>query len=221
MDNQIISLSLPKGDALPFLSEQLDHINFPLKGYQSDNRTYRPMVEHLPVRAKIMAEKDVALQVAAGNYDIGFCGQDWIQEHIVRFSASRLQILYTMKHSSQALYVCSGNRGNIRTIDDLHSLSDVIEIVSEYPNLAENFAIQNRLKRFKIFSAWGSVEAYPPEHAHVVILKAKDDNDLHQKELFMLEKLFNSDLCLVVNQNAYKEKDLTPVLKYLLTLEAN
>ena len=221
MNNQLISLSLPKGDALPFLAKQLKQIDFPIKGYQSDNRTYRPEVENLPVRAKIMAEKDVALQVAAGNYDIGFCGQDWIYEHSVRFRGTHLQILYPLKHESESVFVCSGKDGNIHNIKDLQSMDDTIEIVSEYPNIAEHFAIKHQLKRFKIFPAWGSVEAYPPEHAHVVILKANNEQELSDKGLIMLSQLLNADVCLVVNQNAYKEKDLRPVLRYLLKLEAN
>jgi ATP phosphoribosyltransferase len=221
MDNQEIGLSLPKGDALPFLSDKLQEINFPIDGYRADNRTYRPTLNNLPVRAKIMAEKDVALQVAAGNYDIGFCGKDWIEEYTVRFRASNLQILFTIGSANQSVFVCSGSGGNINNLTDLDICTDFIEIVSEYPNLAENFAIYQRLKRFKIFSAWGSAEAYPPEHAHLAILKASDESMLQKNQLIMLEKLFDVNLCLVVNSHAYQSKDLTPVLKYLFALEAN
>ncbi|ETR74536.1 MAG: ATP phosphoribosyltransferase [Candidatus Magnetoglobus multicellularis str. Araruama] len=221
MDNQKVSLSLPKGDMLPLLSEVLESIRFPLDGYRSDNRTYRPTVHQLPVRAKIMAEKDVALQVAAGNYDIGFCGKDWILEYTARFSASSLQVLFSIESVRQSVFVCCGEDGSMSTLDDLQACQDFIEIVSEYPNLAESFAIQNRLKRFKIFSAWGSVEAYPPEHAHVAILKARDEKMLKDNQLLILEKLFDVDLCLVVNAHAYRSKDLTPALKYLFALEAS
>jgi len=221
MDNQAICLSLPKGDALPFLAEELKKIQFPIEGYQADNRTYRPEVHQLPVRAKIMAEKDVALQVAAGNYDIGFCGKDWIEEYTVRFSASSLQILFTIGPAKQSICVCSGFGGKINNLGDLNDSPDFIEIVSEYPNLAENFAIHHQLKRFKIFSAWGSVEAYPPEHAHLAILKDSEENIIQQNQLIMLKKLFEVNLCLVVNSRSYQLKDLTPVLKYLFALEAS
>jgi len=221
MNNQTISLSLPKGDMLPILAERLEQVQFPIDGYQSDNRTYRPKVNQLPVRAKIMAEKDVALQVAAGNYDIGFCGRDWIQEYTVRFQASSLQILFSMPTVSHSVFVCSGEGGNIQTVEDINTINSFVEIVSEYPNLSEDFAIQNRLKRFKIFTAWGSAEAYPPEHAHIVILKAQDEKDIARKKLIGLKKLFDAKLCLVVNEKAYRSKDLTPVLNYLFELEAN
>ena len=74
MNSETICISLPKGDALKPLAAYLETRCFPIVGYNSENRTYRPEVKELPVRAKIMAEKDVALQVAVGNYDIGFCG---------------------------------------------------------------------------------------------------------------------------------------------------
>jgi ATP phosphoribosyltransferase len=220
MDNQEISLSLPKGDILPFLSKQLQQIQFPIDGYTSDNRTYRPNVHQLKVRAKIMAEKDVILQVAAGNYDLGFCGKDWIEEYTVRFSASCLQILFSIEHSNQSVFVCSGIGGKFNSLKDFQNYPDYIDIVSEYPNLSENFAIYHRLKRFKIFSAWGSAEAYPPEHAHLAILKATNENMLQKNRLIALKKLFDIDLCLIVNSHAYQTKDLTTVLQYLFALEA-
>jgi len=220
MDNQEIGLSLPKGDILPFLSEQLHQIKFPIDDYRSDNRTYRPNVNQLNVRAKIMAEKDVVLQVAAGNYDIGFCGKDWIEEYTVRFSASCLQILFSVGHANQSVYVCSGTGGEFNSLKDLENFPEFIDIVSEYPNLSENFAIHQRLKRFRIFPAWGSAEAYPPEHAHLAILKASHECELQKNRLNVLEKLFDVNLCLVVNSQSYQSKDLTPVLQYLFALEA-
>ena len=51
------------------------------------------------------------------------------------------------------LYVCAGASSDIASIDDLRRRSGFVTLVSEYPNLAENFSITNRLGRFKIFSA--------------------------------------------------------------------
>lgn len=89
-----ISICLPKGDAMKPLAEYLEKLRFPVKEYHSKNRTYRPEVTDLGerVRAKIMAEKDVAIQVAVENYDIGFCGTDWIEEHTVRYRAAKLHV---------------------------------------------------------------------------------------------------------------------------------
>lgn len=92
-------------------------------------------------------------------------------------------------------------------------------IVSEYPNLAENFAIQNKLKKFKIFSAWGSVEGYPPEHADVVLLAAYDKDMLEGMGLHIVSCELESELSMIVNRKRFADKDLSPVLNFFSDTE--
>lgn len=213
MISETISVCLPKGDAMAPLAKLLLKLNFPVFDYNSKNRTYRPKVEGLPVRAKIMAEKDAAIQVAVGNYDIGCCGMDWVQEHIVKY-ASKLHIFKHLGLAKKQLYVCSGASGKIKSIQQLQEKLDFVIIVSEYPNLAENFAINNRFRKFKIFSAWGSVEAYPPEHADVVILSNSNKEKINNMGLHILKCEFESDLCVIVNRKSFMEKNLSSVLQF-------
>ncbi len=199
------------------LAQLFERIFFPVKDYNSKNRTYRAKVEGLPVRAKIMAEKDVAIQVAVGNYDIGFCGLDWIKEHTVRYRATKLHLFKHLGLNKKYLHACTGITGNLGSVGDLQTMQDFVTIVSEYPNLAENFAITNRLRKFKVFSAWGSVEVYPPEHADVVLLAVDDKTELKHMGLQNLVDNncdFESDLCLVVNSESFVKKNLFPVLKF-------
>ncbi len=200
------------------LGNLLEELNFPIEEYHSKNRTYRPTVKincESDIRAKIMAEKDVAIQIAAGNYDIGFCGMDWIQEHTVRYRASLLHIFRHLGLNRKGLYACTGLNSDMKNINDLKKREDFVVIVSEYPNMAEYFAIHNRLKKFKVFSAWGSVEAYPPEHADVVILAVDDKEKLHEMELHPIDNLLESDTCLIVNRKSFTEKNLSPILEFL------
>ena len=214
MTDELISICLPKGDALKPLSKRLDEIGFPISGYDSANRTYRPEVGDLPVRAKIMAEKDVAIQVAVKNYDIGFCGMDWIEEHTIRYRAAGLTVYSPMNMLKKNLHACAGLGGDIESVDDLLKRKDFITIVSEYPNLAENFAIRKKLRKFKIFSAWGSVEGYPPEHADIVLLTVYADESLEPMGLRGISRELESELCMVLNRVSFVEKDLSPVLEY-------
>ena len=209
-----ISVCLPKGDAMKPLAESLERLSFPVEEYHSKNRTYRPEVRGLPVRAKIMAEKDVAIQIGAGNYDIGFCGTDWIQEHATRYRTTRLFVFKPLGLDKKQLYVCTGLNGSLKSPDDLKKMREFVTIVSEYPNLAENFAIRKRLRKFKVFSAWGSVEGYPPEHADVVILAAYKQENLAKMELHTIGCELESELSLVVNRKSFEEKDLSPVLNF-------
>ncbi len=209
-----ISISLPKGEAMTSLAQYFETIGFPVQNYNAQNRTYRPEINDLPVRAKIMAEKDVAIQVAVGNYDIGFCGMDWIQELRVRYRETKLHIFKRLELNRKNLYACTSLKGNLQSVKDLTSRHDFVTIISEYPNLAEDFAIRHRLKKFKIFSAWGRAEAYPPEHADVVILAAYNGSTLNRIGLHKITKESESALCIVINRKSFLAKDLSNVLQF-------
>lgn len=204
------------------LAALLRKLKFPVKGYHSRNRTYRPDVEDLPVRTKIMAEKDIAIQIAAGNYDVGFCGLDWVLEHTIKYRAAGIHVLKHLGLDEKGLYLCAGLGGEIQSVADLHSIQEFVTIVSEYPNLAENFAMTERLRKFKVFSAWGSVEAYPPEHADLVLLAVEDPGELGRMGLQIVVGdgcYLESNLCLVVNRDRFREKNLSPVVEFFSDLE--
>ena len=209
-----ISISLPKGEAMASLAKYFEAIGFPVKNYNAQNRTYRPEIKNIPIRAKIMAEKDVAIQVAVGNYDIGFCGTDWIQELRVRYRGTKLHVFKQLDLNRKNLYACTSLKGNLQSVKDLTSRHDFVTIISEYPNLAEDFAIRHRLKKFKIFSAWGRAEAYPPEHADVVILAAYNESALNRIGLHKITKESESALCIVINRKSFLAKDLSNVLQF-------
>ena len=211
---ETVNFCVPKGDAMKPLSRLFDDVNFPISEYNSENRTYRPQLEGRPVRVKIMAEKDVALQVAVGNYDVGCCGLDWIKEHTTKYRASDLHVFRRLGICKKKIFLCSGLNSGIKCVSDLQEMDDFVRLVSEYPNLAESFAIHSRLQKFKIFSAWGSVEAYPPEHADVVLLAAENQASLQSMGLHILSCKIESELCVVVNRKSFMEKDLTCVLEF-------
>jgi ATP phosphoribosyltransferase len=210
----IISICLPKGNPMKPLDGYFKKTGFPVGEYHSENRTYRPAVGNLPVRAKIMAEKDVPIQVSIGNYDIGFSGLDWIRELTTKYRGSDIHVFKHLGLDQKGVYACTGINGNFDSTLDLHNKNGFINIVSEYPNLAEHFAIQNRLRKFKIFSAWGSVEAYPPEHADVVILSAYNPESLSAMGLCNISCELESELTLIVNRKSFIQKGLSTVLKF-------
>lgn len=210
-----IPLCLPKGESLAPVADIFGAIAFPIEGYRADNRTYRPVVPQFEqVRAKIFAEKDVVIQVAVGNYAIGFCGLDWIEEYVTKFPHSGVQILRRLGRNLKKLYACCHKSIDVSSLDGFCKSHKIVRIISEYPNLAENFAIQKGMKRFKVFPAWGSVEAYPPEHAEVVILAVTDENIIDSYDLKPLELILDSELCIILNQKEYEQRDLSLVLNY-------
>lgn len=211
-----ISLCLPKGEHLGIVASFLKEAGFPIKGYTADNRTYRPIVNEIDnVRAKIFAEKDVAIQVAVGNYSIGFCGLAWIEEYRRKFPNSELRILRKLGIDKKTIYACCHKSLEGISIEEFKQRHSQIRMVSEFPNLCEDFALNNRFRGFKVFSAWGSVEPYVPEHAELVVLTVKEMDSLAAHDLAPIASVLESELCLVINQRDYENEDLSPVLRYL------
>ncbi len=214
------SLCLPKGDNLKAVSAILEEISFPIEGYTSDNRTYRPVIETLKnTRAKIFAEKDVAIQVSVGNYDIGFCSLDWIEEQLAKSPKSDLKILKRVGRSYKKIFACCHKSFKGESIEEFLKLHDDCRIISEYPGISEHFAIDRGMKKYTIFPAWGSVEVYPPEHGEIVILAAEDDKSLEPLNLKPLDLILESELCIIINQRAYETRDISTVLNFFRKIE--
>lgn len=210
-----IALCLPKDKNMKFVSDIFREINFPITGYPPNNRSYRPEVQIEGVRTKIFAEKDIVIQVAIGNYSIGFCGLDWIEDFRIKFPFSEVKIIKEMGGISKRIYACSHIQSGRSSIHDFKDTNNEVRIISEYPNLAGHFAIINRLKRYKVFSAWGRAEAYLPDHGEIVLIPARDEDDVQSRNLHSLELILDSRLCIIVNQKDYETKDISSILNYL------
>jgi ATP phosphoribosyltransferase len=210
-----ISICLPKGENLEYVAGVLRGVGFPVEGYESDNRTYRPAVRDLPVRAKIFAEKNVVTQVAFGNYQLGFCGLDWIEEYRARFKRSGLDVLLPLPGGRKKLVVAAHESAGAVTIDEVRQAFPSVRIVSEYPHLAERFAIRRRLRNYHSYPAWGKVENYPPEHAELAVLAVGHEDEVRRLGLVPIEVMLVSTVCVIVHRRAFAERDLSPVLEYV------
>ena len=72
-------LALPKGRFLSPTANLLAEIDLGFQGYDDKSKQYRLRSARFPsLSAKILQEKDIPIQVAVGNYDLGICGSDWI-----------------------------------------------------------------------------------------------------------------------------------------------
>ena len=69
----------------------LEEADWGLNDYREGTRSYRLQSSRFPnISAKVFHEKDVPIQVAVGNYDLGICGLDWVEELLVKYPSSAL-----------------------------------------------------------------------------------------------------------------------------------
>lgn len=208
-----VKLALPKGRLLPPTSALLKQCRISLDGYDESSRSYRPHCRNLPnLIAKTFNEKDIPIQVAVGNYDLGICGKEWVEELLAKYPASAVVKVQDLGYGCRHLWLAASNSTDIASVDDLKRNNGTIRIVTEFPNLAESFALNLRLRRFKIFPVWGRAEVYPPENADLALIADGANAPNNHRRLAQLTSILNSCAILIANRNAWESKDLSCIL---------
>ena len=202
----LLKIALPKGRLLAQTSELLKKAGWGLTDYCEKARSYRLKSNRFPaLLVKVFQEKDIPIQVAVGNYDLGICGLDWIEELMVKYPSSAIVKINDLGYGEGALYAAAKSVS-------IAAKEGIIRIASEYPNLAESFAENLRLRRFSIYPLWGAAEVYPPENADMILLPGKKDEEILGYRLVPIGKVVNIRAFLIANNNSLKSKDMAEIL---------
>ncbi|NWF77931.1 MAG: ATP phosphoribosyltransferase [Chloroflexi bacterium] len=208
-----IKVALPKGRFLSPTARLLAETDLGFGGYSDRTKQYRLCSTRFPnLAAKILQEKDIPIQVAVGNYDLGICGLDWIEEFVVKYPAGALVKISSLNYGEGGIYAVASAQGGIASLEELSARRNDCRIVSEYPNLAEALALNLRMRRFRIFPVWGAAEAYPPENADLAVLWGKSGAQLVARGLIPLKKLLPVTAFLIANRESLENKDLSQIL---------
>ena len=105
----------------------------------------------------------------------------------------------------------AGSPYGISTIEEAKTKAGIIRIASEYPNLAESFALKLRLRRFGIFPLWGAAEVYPPESAELALVSGTTE-ELARYGLVPVSKILTASAVLIANRNSWEAKDMGQVV---------
>ena len=210
----MIKIALPAGDLRTPVSNILDSAGLRVEGYGEGSRTYILSVGgHEDVVARVFRERDIPIQIALGNYDLGVCGLAWIEELRVRFPQHPVALLRDMGVGRLGLYVASAADGG-RELSSLGGRRG-LRIASEYPNLAETFALAARLPAYRVQPVSGAAEAYPPEDADLAVIAAADEAAVSAQGLVPLHRLLDGSAWLIANAGSLTRKDLSPLLDLL------
>jgi ATP phosphoribosyltransferase len=203
-----IKLALPKGRLLRKTAAMLQKAEWELDEYHARTGFYRPRSRKFPdVLLRVFHEKDIPIQIAMGNYDLGICCLDWIEELFVKYPSSDIVKVQDLAYGEGALYAAS-----VLSPREIQRNGAPVRIASEYPNLAESLALQKRLNRFSIFPVWGAAEVYPPENAEMVLLAARSAADLNSDGIVSLSKVLDFHAFLIANRQSLKSKNLDNVV---------
>ncbi|MCX6007612.1 MAG: ATP phosphoribosyltransferase [Chloroflexi bacterium] len=208
----ITRLALPKGKMLARTAEFLNAIGLGFDDYNSKTRIYRMQSQKFSsLTAKMLNERDIPVQVAIGNYDVGICSSDWLQELQARYPVSRVFKIADLGFDRSQIFLACSAKFKI-SLEEMATSAKTWRIVTEYPALAEAAAYKMRLKKFRIFPLWGSAEAYPPENADLAILKVNDEKALKALNLLPVCQIAESSACIVANRDSLQTGDFSEIL---------
>jgi len=211
-----LKLALPKGWLQGSTSELLERMGFGLDDYNEKSRSYRHVSQKFSgLFIKVFHEKDIAIQVAMGNYDLGICGLDWVDELLSKYPSDAVLKIKNLGYGRGNVYVATSKFSDI-TIDALKAGDDVVRITTEYPNLAEAYALKQRFRRFKVLPVLGAAEVYPPENAELAIIAEISEDELQERSLLPLDEIGITDAFLIANRDSMEKQDLSGVIGPLL-----
>ncbi|MFQ5924964.1 MAG: ATP phosphoribosyltransferase [Dehalococcoidia bacterium] len=211
-----MKLALPKGRLLGDTAALLQRVGLGLLDYDQGSRSYRPKsTTFADLFLKVFQEKDIPIQVAIGNYDLGICGLDWVEELLVKYPSGDLVKVGDLGYGKSDLYLVASRYAGVSSVGEIEGGFDIVRIVSEYLNLAESLALRLRLRRFKILPLWGAAEVYPPESADLAIIAGTSVDRLADHDLVPLARILTSRAFLIANRKSLAKADMSILLSHL------
>ncbi len=218
----MIRVALPRGELSRPLAERLASVGFVVDGYGEQARSYRfAVASRADVTVRLFSDRDIPIQVALGQYDIGITSRAWVDELLVRYTADSIVALRALDVGEQRI-VLAGARGA-----DLGALAraGTVSVATEYPNLATRYLNRLRAPAYRVLEVWGEAQAWPPEDADLAVVAAgalaaegRDEPDIGGLE--ELAEVHVGGAWLIGSREALAHRDLANALDPLLRLPA-
>jgi ATP phosphoribosyltransferase len=159
---------------------------------------------------KVIRPQDMPLQVANDNFDLAITGRDWFTEHKYQFPSSPVEELVDLKYGRVRLVAVISKNMPAENINEwqriCHQSRSVCRVASEYTNIADNYAREKRLGRYRIIPTWGATEAFLPEDADILIENTETGGTIARHNLKIIDTLFESTACLIGSQRKISDK---------------
>jgi ATP phosphoribosyltransferase len=215
----VIKLALPGGDIRDQAAAMLSSLGLHSGEYTNGSRAYRFRLTSEEAELRVFREKDIPIEIALGNYDLGICNRIWMDELQARFPQEEIVALRSLGFGATAVVVAAAPE-TLRELGPIEHWPEIegIRIVSEFPNLAETFALAARLPRYHVMPVWGAAASYPPEDADLAVF-ADSGSAAQRQGLVTVARLATGSACVLANRSCLARKDLSAILTPLLSTQ--
>jgi ATP phosphoribosyltransferase len=210
----VIRVALPRGDLRTPLAERLIAAGFVAEGYGEGSRSYRFAVDGRPeVLVRVFADRDIPIQVALGQYDLGITSGVWVDELLARYRHDSIVTLRALDVGAAQLVLAGAPGADVAAL----AAAGTVRVATEYPNLATRYLNGLRMPDYRVFTVWGQAEAWPSEDAELAVCPARAADAEGLSTLVVVQA---GSARLIGNREAITNNDLQQALEPLMRLPA-
>jgi len=188
-----LRILIPKGRIFENVSRLFLDAGFPLSLV---DRTYRPLLAADWLEVKIMKPQNVGELLELSSHDVGFTGNDWIQE-----SAADVEEIIDLGFDKVRVVVAIP-----AGISEEELKSRRIVVATEYVNMAEVW-LRSQGYKYRLLRTYGATEVFPPDDADMIIDNTSSGQTLRDNGLNIIATLMESSTRFVASRAAMADKE--------------
>ena len=198
-----LRIAVPDGHAQRHTVAALEAAGIAFDGYEEERAVRRPGSAIDGVAVKVMRPQDMPRAVALGLFDLALTGRDWLAVYAAMFPASPVVELCALRRSAYRLGAVvpedlpAGSIGEAVDHWRRDDPSRVIRIASEYASLADQYARDRHLGRYRVIPISGASEGFVPEDAEILLEGTETGATLRANGLRMIDVVMESTNCAI------------------------
>ncbi len=198
-----LRLAVPDGHAQRHTVEALASAGIAFDGYDEQQAVRRPRSAIEGVTVKVIRPQDMPQAVALGRFDVALTGRDWLATHLAAFPASPVVELCDLHRSRYRMGAVVSEDVPAETITEALAYwrrddpGRAIRVASEYVELADHYARDRHLGRYRVIPIGGASEGFVPDDAEILIEGSETGTTLRANRLRMIDVIMESTNCAI------------------------
>ena len=201
--NGTLRIAAPDGHAQRHTVRALAAAGIAFGGYGEDRAERRPSSPIAGVEVKVIRPQDMPRAVAIGRFDLALTGRDWLAAHLAAFPSSPVAELCDLRRSRYRMGAVVSAAVPADTLAEAVAWwrrddpRRAIRVASEYAELADHYARERQLGRYRVIPIAGASEGFVPDDAEILIEGSETGATLRANGLRMIDEIMESTNCAI------------------------
>jgi ATP phosphoribosyltransferase len=202
-ERETFRIAVPDGHAQRGTVQALAVAGIEFDGYTEERADRWPRSSIDGVEVKMMRPQDMPRAVALGGFDMALTGQDWLGVFDSLFPSAPVAQLCDLKRSNYRLGAVVSEDLPVKTMAEAvaywrrDDAGRTIRLASEYASLADQYARDQHLGRYRVIPLSGASEGFVPEDAEILIEGTETGDTLRANRLRMIDVMMESTNCAI------------------------